>query len=159
MKKMIPLFLMSFFVLILPHAHAANTSLSPFGYWKTIDDVTGKPKSIVHIYQSGHALYGQVVKIFPRPGYDQNEVCSACKGAKHNQRIVGMIVMEGLTQNASNPVEWSGGQVLDPLNGKTYRCAITVVDKGEKLNARGYIGISLFGRTQTWVRVPDAETV
>lgn len=150
MKKRMQLFLMLLAVFIFPNVYAAV--LSPIGYWKTIDDVTGKPKSILYIYQTGNALNGQVVKIFPRPGYDQNEVCTACKGARHNQRIVGMIVMEGLTQDANNPMEWGGGQILDPLNGKTYNCKVTLVDNGKHLNVRGFIGISLFGRTQTWER-------
>lgn len=125
---------------------------SPIGYWKTIDDVTGKPKSILHIYQSGNAIYGQIVKIYPRPGYDENEVCSACSGSRHNKKIVGMVIMQGLTQDAKNPGQWSGGTIMDPLNGKTYRCMITVVGNGQ-LNVRGYIGVSMFGRTQSWFRV------
>ena len=48
---------------------------------------------------------------------------------------------------------WKGGQILDPDNGKTYRCKMTVSDDGRELDVRGYIGISLIGRTQTWLRV------
>lgn len=141
--------LMALFFLAFP-LYAAN--ISPLGYWKTIDDVTGKPKSILHIYQSGNALYGRIVKIYPRPGYDENEVCSACRGSRHNQRIVGMVIMEGMRQTANNPAEWSNGHILDPLSGKTYSCTITVINGGRDLNVRGYIGFSLFGRTQTWIR-------
>ena|SRR5437870_6972944 len=151
MKKGILLCLMLFAVFV--NVYAGNSASSPLGYWKTIDDVTGKPKSILHIYQTGNTLNGQVVKIFPRPGYDQNEVCAACTGARHNQRIVGMVVMEGLTQSTDNTLEWGGGHILDPLNGKTYNCKITLVNNGTNLNVRGYLGISLFGRTQTWIRV------
>jgi len=149
MKK-ISLFLISLAILVVSNVYAA---ISPVGYWKTIDDVTGKPKSILHIFQNGNALYGQIVKIFPRPGYDQNELCTACKGARHNQRIVGMVIMEGLKQSAKNPNEWNDGQILDPLNGKSYGCMITVMNDGKTLNVRGFIGFSLFGRTQTWIRV------
>ena len=151
MKKQIQLFLLCFGVFVLP-VYAAKVVVSPIGFWKTIDDVTGKPKSILQIFKTENVLNGRVVKIFPRPGYDQNEVCTACKGSRHNQRIVGMIVMEGLTQSAHNPLEWSGGQILDPLNGKSYNCKITLVNKGNNLNVRGFIGFSLFGRTQTWIR-------
>jgi uncharacterized protein (DUF2147 family) len=155
MKKISQLLMLCLVIFILPYAYAANANPSPIGYWRTIDDVTGKPKAIVHIYQSGRALYGKIVKIFPRPGYDQNEVCTACTGSRHNQRIQGMVIMEGLTQNADNPAEWSGGHILDPLNGKTYQCTITLIDNGEKLDARGYLGVSLFGRTQTWIRASN----
>jgi len=127
---------------------------SPIGYWKTIDDVTGKPKSILKISQTGNgSLSGQIVKIFPRPGHDQNEVCTACQGERHNKRIVGMVIMEGLKQNKDDPSEWNGGEILDPLNGKTYHCLIQVIDSGQKLRVRGYIGVPLFGRSQTWLRV------
>ncbi|MBX3708889.1 MAG: DUF2147 domain-containing protein [Gammaproteobacteria bacterium] len=139
------------------HAVAGyDATRTPIGYWKTIDDVTGKPKSILHIYQSEGFLYGQVVKIYPRPGHDQNELCTACKGPKHNQRIVGMIVAERLKQDVHHPSLWTDGQILDPMNGKTYRCYMQMTDNGQKLNVRGYIGITLFGRSQTWLRVPDA---
>lgn len=134
---------------------AFAAAASPIGYWKTIDDVTGKPKSVLQIYQSGHAIYGKVVKIYPRPGFDQNEVCSACTGTKHNQRIVGMEVMKKLVQDKQSPTIWSGGSIMDPLNGKTYHCMLTVSNDGNSMNVRGYIGIALFGRTQTWVRVGD----
>jgi len=153
MKSILKLVLACISLVILPYAYAYNSNLSPVGYWKTIDDVTGKPNSILHIYKTGNMLYGEVAKIFPQPGQDQNPLCKACKGPKHNQRIMGMVVMQGLTQSTSNPAEWSGGEILDPSTGKTYRCAITVVNKGNTINARGYLGISLFGRTQTWQRV------
>jgi len=154
MKKISQLFFICLSLFVLQYAYAAN---SPIGYWKTIDDVTGKPKSILHIYETNGALYGQIVKIFPRPGYDQNELCSACKGSRHNKRIVGMVIMEGLKQSTNNLSEWSGGQILDPVNGKTYRCNIEVTDNGQQLNVRGYIGVPLFGRSQTWIKVSNAS--
>lgn len=137
---------------------ADNTS--PVGYWKTIDDVTGKPKAILHIQLSNqNTLFGRIIKIFPSPGKDQNEVCTACQGYRHNQRIVGMIVLENLKQNEESLKQWDQGTILDPLNGKTYRSTITLSDDGMQLKVRGYIGIPLFGRSQTWLRVlnPRAE--
>ena len=126
---------------------------SPVGYWKTIDDVTGKQKSIIHITEnSQHELTGQIVKIYPRPGYDENEVCTACNGSKHNQRIVGMYILEGLKPTSDVNV-WSGGEILDPLSGKIYRCKITLDPSNTSLVIRGYIGIPLFGRSQNWYRV------
>ncbi len=136
------------------YAYAAN---SPLGYWKTIDDVTGQPKSILKIWQSSNGLSGQVIKIYPSPGKDQNELCTACKGARHNQRIVGMVILQGLKQNANNPSEWTNGEILDPHNGKTYHCNLQVIDNGQKLNVRGYIGVPLFGRSQTWLRVAGPQ--
>lgn len=152
MRKIIQIFAICASFLLLTVAYAAD-AVSPVGYWKTIDDVTGKPKSILQITQSGGAIYGRITRIFPSPGKDENQVCEACTGARHNQRMLGMTILEGLKQEAGNPNEWSGGSITDPKNGKTYRCKITVVDGGKKLNVRGYIGAPMFGRTQTWIRV------
>lgn len=131
-------------------AHADENS--PIGYWRTIDDVTGKQKSIVKIYEvADHTLQGRVMKIFPRPGKDENEVCTECRDEKHNQRIVGMVILTGM--KAADSSKWSGGKILDPLNGKYYSCIIRLVSNGQELSVRGYIGLPLIGRSQTWERV------
>lgn len=133
---------------------AANLN-SPVGFWKTIDDVTGRPKSILQISMtSNNTLYGKVVKLFP----GAMTTCTACEGEKHNKPILGMTVMENLKQTQGSSNEWSDGMILDPKNGKTYHVTIRVIDGGQKLNVRGYIGISLFGRTQTWLRVNSANS-
>lgn len=129
----------------------AATPTSPIGYWKTIDDVTGKPKSIVKIWENDdHLLIGQVVKIFPRPGKTEGELCEKCNGTNHNKPIVGMVIMTGLKANQH---QWGNGQILDPLNGKTYSCSAKLAENGKRLNVRGYIGLPLLGRSQTWERV------
>jgi len=135
----------------------AATNASPVGLWKTIDDVTDKPKAIIHITEAqDHTLQGSIVKIFPRPGHDQNELCSACKGLKHNQRIVGMTILEGLRPDHKSPGYWKGGKILDPKNGKTYHSTLQLVDD-KTLSVRGYVGIPLFGRSQTWHRVSSVN--
>jgi uncharacterized protein (DUF2147 family) len=132
---------------------ATSYAASPIGYWKTIDDVSGQPKSIVKISENqDHLLMGQVVKIFPSPGKDENEVCEACKGDKHNQPIVGMVILTGLKAGEKN---WDEGKILDPQNGKTYSCSAKLADNGNKLDVRGYIGLPLLGRSQTWERVEN----
>ncbi len=139
-----------FSVGFLSHAYALDAD-TPVGYWKTIDDVSGKPKSIIEIYKtSANTLDGRVLKIFPSPGKDENEVCDACKGQKHNQRIVGMVVLEGIKQKG---MIWQDGQILDPKSGKTYRCTLKPTANGTKLNVHGYIGLPILGRTQTWLRI------
>ena len=137
----------------------ASTS-SAVGFWKTIDDVTGKPKAIVQIWEAPNKqLFGKVLKIFPRPGHDQNAVCEACVGIQHNQRIVGMVVLGNLKKKTNSAFEWINGEILDPNNGKTYNSQIRLTEKGQKLNVRGYLGLPLFGRTQTWLRVDQREVV
>lgn len=131
----------------------AGLASSPVGIWKTIDDVTGKPKAIVQVWQSkDKKLYGKILKVFPRPGLDLNAVCSDCKGSQHNKPLTGLVFLESLKKSKESNIEWSGGKILDPKNGKSYHCSLQVADNGQKLNVRGYLGLPLFGRTQTWVR-------
>lgn len=126
--------------------------------WKTMDDVTGQPKSIVRITETAtHQMQGTIVKVFPRAGVEQNELCTACKGPLRNKPIIGITVLSNLTQDKDATNRWSGGQMLDPKNGKSYRCTIQLMDNSQELNVRGYIGMPLFGRTQTWHRVTDVN--
>jgi uncharacterized protein (DUF2147 family) len=122
---------------------------SAVGRWTTIDDETKKPKSVIAIYEENGKLYGKIEKLFREPNEDQNPVCDKCEGALKNQPILGMVIMRDLKKDDD---EWSGGTILDPANGKTYKCKIAVEDGGKKLKVRGYIGLSLLGRTQRWVR-------
>lgn len=156
MKKILPASIIVCLFTLFQHCFALDNTISPIGYWKTIDDVTGKPKAIVQISEKkDKTLVGQILKIYPDPGVDENEICTACSGNKHNKRIVGMTILEGLTQNKDQANEWNGGKILDPKNGKEYHCLVQAVDQGQKLNVRGYIGIALFGRSQTWLRVDN----
>jgi len=149
-SKLVKNFLLFFSMIYMTMACALGAE-SPLGYWKTIDDVTGQPKSIVQLYMNqDQTISGKVIKIFPKPGEDPNRVCVACKGNKHNQKIAGMVILEGMKADGD---KWDGGQILDPKNGKTYRCILKLMGKGETMQVRGYIGISVFGRTQVWERV------
>lgn len=129
----------------------AASAPSPAGYWRTIDDVTGQAKSIVRISIKGGQLFGQVVKLYPRPG--MLEVCEACQGSMRNKPIRGMTVMYNLKQSSKDPSVWDKGSILDPKNGKVYHCYVQISPSGNELNVRGYVGMPLFGRTQTWQRV------
>jgi len=138
-----------FLCIVLQMIAISSYAASPLGYWKTIDDVTGNVKSIVKIAGSANDVSGSVVKLFP----GALAICSACNGDLKDKPILGMTIMYGLKQDADDKNKWSDGTVLDPKTGKTYHCTLTVSDDGSKLNVRGYIGISLLGRSQTWVRV------
>lgn len=123
---------------------------SPVGYWKTIDDVTGKPKSIIQVWKTDdQVLMGKVIKVYPTTN-NQTKTCVACSGDKHDQPIVGMVILSGLK---SGDNQWARGQILDPENGKTYHCTARLMENGKKLNVHGYTGLPLFGRLQTWERV------
>jgi len=132
---------------LVPHLLAQN--LSPEGRWKTISDKTGEAQSFIKIWIDNGELIGKIEKLVRKPGQDPNPLCDQCSGEKRDQPIQGMTVIWSLTQDDD---EWNGGYILDPDNGKTYRCIVKVVDNGRKLHVRGYIGFSLFGRTQVWHR-------
>jgi len=116
------------------------------GKWKTIDDETGKPKSIVEVYEKSGLIYGKVIEILEVE--HKKRLCTKCTGADNNKPILGLTVIKGLKKDGA---EYNSGQILDPKNGKLYKCFITLEGK-DKLKVRGYIGISLFGRTQIWQR-------
>ena len=122
-------------------------SQSVIGKWKTIDDETGQAKSIVEIYEANGKIYGKIIDIFDVA--KKAEVCKECSGSDKNKPILGMIILRGLSKDED---EFNGGKIIDPKNGKTYKCSIALENK-DKLKVRGYIGFSLIGRSQYWVRI------
>jgi uncharacterized protein (DUF2147 family) len=120
---------------------------SVVGKWKTIDDETGKPKSIIEIYEKSGKIYAKVVEIIDME--HKKDVCTKCSGSDKNKPILGMIVVKGLSKKGN---EYRDGKILDPQNGKLYKSIIALEGK-DKLKVRGYIGVSLLGRTQYWYRV------
>lgn len=134
---------------VLFASNALAQAPSATGRWTTIDDATKKSKSVVTIWEENGKLYGKIEKLFREPNEEQNPVCDKCEGALKNQPIIGMTILRDLKKDGS---EWTGGTILDPANGKTYKCIIAVEDGGKKLKVRGYIGMPLLGRTQYWMR-------
>ena len=120
---------------------------SPIGRWKTIDDHTGQAKAIVEIREENGELDGRVVELFNPPM--PHPVCIKCSGALKDKPVMGMRILWGMRPDGS---DWTGGRILDPENGDVYRCAISVEDGGKVLRVRGYVGLSIFGRTERWVR-------
>ena len=128
---------------------AAWAQNSPVGLWKTIDDETGKPKALVRVTEENGALQGKIEKLFRGPNEDQNPKCTECTDSRKNQPIIGMTIVSGLKKDGN---EYTGGEILDPAKGKTYKSKASLKDNGSKLEVRGYIGAPMFGRSQTWVR-------
>jgi len=122
---------------------------SPVGNWRSIDDETKQERSIVSITEENGELKGVVQRIFDQPGDDPAQLCEQCKDERKGKPIIGMTILWGLRKDGD---AWTGGEILDPKNGKIYRCTITLSEDGKSLNIRGFIGISLIGRTQTWLR-------
>lgn len=122
---------------------------SPLGKWKSVDDKTGDTKAVVNISEQNGRLVGVIESLYRKPDEDPHPVCDQCEGALKNQPIIGLRIIEGMVADGDG---YSGGTIIDPATGKSYKCKITVEDGGAKLNVRGYVGTPMFGRTQVWVR-------
>ena len=146
MKAMKSMFVMAILMLASSLVTAAG---SPVGVWRSIDDKTKQERSIIRITEENGELKGVVEKIFDQPGDDPAHLCKDCKDERKDKPIIGMAILWGLKKDGD---AWAGGEILDPKNGKVYRCKITLSQDGKSLNVRGFIGISLIGRSQTWHR-------
>ncbi|WP_333677303.1 DUF2147 domain-containing protein [Dyella sp.] len=136
--------------LLLGSAIAWAANDSPVGTWRQVDDVTGKPKSIIQITDDNGKLQGKVLQVLlsddgPHP------VCKKCDGERKDQPIEGMVIMWNVGKDGD---VWDGGKILDPKNGKVYSVKLSLTDGGQKLDVHGYIGFSLLGRSQVWERMP-----
>jgi uncharacterized protein (DUF2147 family) len=140
MKSFLPLILVG---LLCSPAFAQTV----MGKWKTIDDGTGEPKSIVEISEVKGKVFGKIIKLFRGPGEDPDPICDECdpEDPRYNKKIIGMEIMRNMEKDGN---AYAGGDILDPKNGKVYRSKIWL--EGKDLKVRGYWGP--FFRTQTWQR-------
>lgn len=118
-----------------------------FGKWKTVDDENGMENGIVEIYEKAGKVYGRIIEILEKE--KKYFKCEMCEGEDKNKPILGLVIIKGLKKKGDF---YEGGKVTDPKNGKSYHCKMSLEGK-DKLIVRGYIGISLFGRSQTWFRI------
>jgi uncharacterized protein (DUF2147 family) len=130
-------------------ASVFGADMSPVGSWRTIDDKTGKVKSIVEISNNGGKLVGKVAQIL-QSDKGPNPTCDACSGERKDKPITGMTILWDVVQDGD---VWDGGTILDPNNGKSYSVKLTPIENGSKLQVRGFMGFSWLGRTQVWERV------
>ncbi len=135
----IALFLIS--ILFVSNTYAQSI----VGKWKTIDDETGKEKSIVEIFMKDGKAYGKIIKLFREPNEDQDPICDLCTDHRKDKKVLGMTI---ITDMVKDDDEWEDGEILDPKNGKIYDCKLWVEDG--KLQVRGYV--AFFFRTQTWLK-------
>jgi uncharacterized protein (DUF2147 family) len=135
----------------LSAAHAQQ-ELSPalqaaVGHWQVINE-KGKPGGQVETYLVDGKLFGKVTQT--RPDRPPGELCVKCPGDLKDQPIEGLVFLRNFRPEGDI---WAGGTVVDPETGKAYKGKIWNVGQ-DKLRMRGYVGISLLGRTQTWIRMP-----
>ena len=131
-------------------ATAAFAQATPTGLWKTIDDKTGKERSLIRITEGGGVYTGRIEKSLD-PGSEPNAVCDKCTDERKGKPLIGMALIRNVKQSADDKEVFDGGDITDPDNGKVYRLRLKPLEGGKKLEVRGYIGP--FYRNQTWIRV------
>lgn len=119
---------------------------TPVGLWRTIDDASGQARALVRITERDGALIGRIERLLVE---SPDVLCEACPGELKGRPVVGLTILRGLRREGD---AWTGGEVLDPNNGKTYRAQLRLAEAGQKLQLRGYLGLPSLGRTQTWLR-------
>jgi uncharacterized protein (DUF2147 family) len=122
---------------------------SPVGLWKTVDDASGKEKSLIRISESGGVFSGKIEKLLAADAKPDAK-CDQCTDARKDQPVVGMTVMRNVKKNDA---QWDGGDILDPNNGKVYKVRLRLDSDNKKLEVRGYVGTPMLGRSQNWQRV------
>lgn len=131
---------------------AWSQASTPVGLWKTIDDATKREKSLVRIVEAGGVLIGKIEKLID-PTEKSDAVCDKCTDERKDKPVLGLTIIRGVKAASEDHESWEGGDILDPGNGKVYKLRLKPVQGGKALDVRGYIGMPLLGRTQTWIRV------
>lgn len=134
---------------VAPAAEPPVDLSSPVGLWTPLDFSTGKPMGLIRIYEQGGEFYG---RIEPVPGEkDDGKRCTKCTDDRKDQPYTGLVLMRHLRLHSEG--DYDGGDILDPGSGYIYGCKVHMIDGGHRLLMRGFLGISLLGRSQTWQRV------
>jgi uncharacterized protein (DUF2147 family) len=133
-------------------APAISDPTSAVGLWEQVDEKSGQPESWFKITEKNGVYQGNIVKIFFKPGEDENWVCDKCEGDERGKPVLGLALIKGMKRNGN---AYEEGTIMDPRDGAVYRALMKLSPDGQKLEVRGYLGISLFGRSQTWNRLPD----
>jgi uncharacterized protein (DUF2147 family) len=148
-EKMKQLVCLSSIVLLFMSMSFSESPQVIEGAWVTYDDNDGKATSVVRLKVVSDTLIGIIDSLILDPNADPNPLCSLCQGDKKYKPMLKMQIVSNMKLHNN---EWSGGKILDPKNGKSYRCIIYLKTK-DVLVVRGYIGVSLIGRSQEWKRL------
>jgi uncharacterized protein (DUF2147 family) len=134
---------------IVPLAAAEPSAV---GLWEQVDENSGKAESWFRITERNGVYEGAIVKMFQKPGEDPNWVCDKCEGAERGAPVLGLMLIKGMRRHGDT---YEDGTIMDPRDGSVYRALLRLSPDGQKLEVRGYLGISLLGRSQVWNRLPD----
>lgn len=147
-------------IAVLLHAGVLAVSAAPqsvdlpsiVGLWEQLDN-DGRVGSWFRIYESSGVYRGDIVKMFVKPGEQGNPICTRCPGDQKNQPMIGLTLITGMQRKG---LHYENGSILDPRDGSVYQARMELSPDGRSLTLRGFVGIALFGQSQTWRRLPDS---
>ena len=137
--------LLNLLLLVLP-ARAADNPDAVVGVWKN-----GEGTGLIQIFKKGNKYFGRLVwlKVPNNPDGTPRTDVNNPDESKRKTPLKGLENMRDFAYSGEN--KWEGGKIYDPKNGSDYSCEMTLTDPNT-LEVRGFIGVSLFGRTDVWKR-------